>query len=278
MRKTIFDIIDEIDTNRITEATYLRIQGLFFNSKIIYNGANIAVEKCISMHLFKKWKYREVCTDIFDFTETYNIPLYADFLTFNDFLINAEFILNILYLLESETYQDSENIITTIKENIQYILDKFNYKVVKIESDKFIIIEKSEIVSEIAVLNEDIAPQIIEYSSNSVRGDANRKKELILRIAHKYEGIEHKLKNNNNNDLVKILGTLLNNLDLRHNNVVGKKSNEFVKNLSDAELEQWYDKTYDTLLYALMTSTYIDNKNEINQLNESLKPSNNLTF
>lgn len=235
------------------------------------------IDSYISIHLIKNWKYSHMCTTTEEFIELCGIPIHEDDIGIEEFLINVEFIANLLNLIirQKPHYLDLIEIIDEILKNINFILDKYNFKIQELEQEKVIIVPKSEIISEIAVLNEDVAPQIIEYGANSIKGDVNRKKELILRIAHKYEGIEQKLKNNNNNELVRILGTLLNNLDLRHNNVVGKKSNEFVKNLSDEELENWYDRTYDTLLYALMTNTYIENKKEIFSLNELLTPSAN---
>ena len=60
---------------------------------------------------------------------------------------------------------------------------------------------------------------------------------------------------------------LLNNLNLRHNNLAGKYKKEYVVNLNKEDIEKWYDKLYDMILGILTLNDYLDVNGEIKDLN-----------
>ena len=61
---------------------------------------------------------------------------------------------------------------------------------------------------------------------------------------------------------------MLNNVHIRHNNKSGKNKKEFVANMSDEDLENWYDETYQLLLFCVLIK---DNKGRKDKLDELLK-------
>ena len=61
---------------------------------------------------------------------------------------------------------------------------------------------------------------------------------------------------------------MLNNLDIRHNNRDGKNKKELVLNLTDLELENWYDELYQLLLFCVLIK---DNKERKDKMAEFLK-------
>ena len=46
---------------------------------------------------------------------------------------------------------------------------------------------------------------------------------------------------------------------------------DIVKNMSNEELERWYDKTYDLLLMCFMFNNYLSFRDDIKDLNKNLK-------
>lgn len=270
MRKTFFDVLENISEESEIKSEYWRVQELFSLKEIWINGEKSTIQNYIDKNEFLNWKYRKTCLNIEDMAETYNLPFDWDEVTLEDFFLYLEFVLNLILLIKNKRWKEMQQTINLLENNITLFLDKYNHKIFQ-TSDKIIIIPKSEIVSELAILNEDIAPNIIEYQSISIKGNVKHKRELILGIAQKYEGIENKLKKEGHITLVNNIGCLLNNLHLRHNNKIGKKANDIVKDIPDDELEKWYDKTYDMLLLSIMTENCIKYKQDIDELCLALK-------
>ena len=81
-----------------------------------------------------------------------------------------------------------------------------------------------------------------------------------IKIKHKYKWIAYK--------------SLLNNLHIRHNNVEGDDYKKLTAEMPSNELEEWYDRTYDLMLLALMYANYLDYKPEIKDLRLIFKGSN----
>ena len=265
MRKTFFDTLDDISEESEINSEYWRIRRLFEDKEIYINCEKTTLKNYIDKNEFLNWKYRRTCLSIEDMASTYDIAFDWDEVELDDLFLYIEFILNLTILVKNKRWKDLKQIISLLENNIKLFLDKYNHKIFQID-DKIIIIPKSEIVSELVTLNKDVAPNILEYQSISIKGDLKRKRELLLGLAQKYEGIETKLKKEGHTTLVNNVGCLLNNLHIRHNNKVGKKANGLLKDIQNDELEKWYDKTYDLLLLSIMTDNCSAYKKDIEEL------------
>lgn len=84
-------------------------------------------------------------------------------------------------------------------------------------------------------------------------------------LSLKVESIEQKLKGTTYNPIANDVGNLYNNLHIRHDNFGGNPNNNII-DMSDEELEKWYDITYDTTLTALMICHYLEYNKEIDNL------------
>ena len=60
-------------------------------------------------------------------------------------------------------------------------------------------------------------------------------------------------------------------MNIRHNNIEGKNAVEYVKNLSDEELEEWYDETYQMLLLCFLEYDNIERSKRIIKLKEIIE-------
>ena len=89
-------------------------------------------------------------------------------------------------------------------------------------------------------------------------------------LADKFEPMRGELKRVNK-ELESNTGYLLNKMNIRHNNVEGKNAIEYVKNLSDEELEEWYDEIYQMLLLCFLEYDNIERNKKISELKEVIE-------
>lgn len=277
MRKNIFEILKnkEVDiSNEIIKIETLMRKGGRFGKTL----KNLIDEN------FLKWTERGTYI-------TFNEPMYIlglpnfdvcltankfseyNKLTLDDMFNYFELISNMIFLLFDNAYYELKNYELTeyaniIFSNIRNILERYGYKYILQEENKIVYIVKiSEEATAVAENYEDIAEDVIEYKRFSLNGNLKRKRELLYNLSNKFEEIRPNLNQNCQSELVKDIGTILNGLNIRHNN----KNEEYVSNLSDDELEMWYDKAYDTMLLAFMQNRYLAYKNDIKKLRTTLK-------
>ncbi len=267
MRKNLLDIIKEFDINPQEEI--YKIEYLFAIKKV---SGSSTIENIIEKSYFLKWAYRNTCLTIQEFRIKANLPIPHDESTYLNsditmMLTYFEFIFNMLYLVNLSNHHFLIDPMKTIGANIHFILDKLNYKMHATEEGFHLIIKKSEEVTAVIENYPDISEEVIEYNRFSLSGNLKRKRELLSTLANKFEAIRGNLIANCQNDLTKDIGTILNGLNIRHNN----QNNDFVKSLSNEEIENWYDRAYDTILLALMQNKYIEYKSEIKDLRIALK-------
>lgn len=276
-RQNLFEVLKTVDTSPIQEIR--KIENLFSGLRVEFQRQMYTIEEIIQDFQFLNWKYRSSYLSISEMRDRcriiskYDIKnnMYASFDTmFNYF----EFILNLIELIKDSRFliNKIKAYVNLIEENISIVCDKNNMKIQKVE-DQIWIVEKSDKVTMISELYPDIASNVIEYNRFVLKGNLNRKRELLNSIAQKYEGIKSRLKGANQSNLVTDIGTLLNNLHIRHNNIEGEEFKELTVNMPNEELEEWYDRAYDLMLLALMYNDYLDNKKDIEKLKLQLKNS-----
>ena len=94
-----------------------------------------------------------------------------------------------------------------------------------------------------------------------MRGDLEKKKSIIVRLAGILEGKQARL-NQVSPTLKKDLFYIFNNFNIRHNNC-DNQSKDYKPAIADMdknELEKWYDETYQMCLLAFMELEQADRK------------------
>ena len=95
------------------------------------------------------------------------------------------------------------------------------------------------------IVESKLAYEIIQYNHHLLKGDIEKKRRILKVLADKIEPMRTEFKKQQKNkELESDIGFLLNNMNIRHNNLEGKNAVDYVKELSDEELEEWYDETY----------------------------------
>lgn len=135
---------------------------------------------------------------------------------------------------------------------------------------KYVIIEKNKAAAEAAELVEDenTIIELLEYNRFALKGDLSEKRKILNSIAQYIEPLlrSRKLQRAGYSQLESDAGFLANSFHIRHNNKTGAKAQEFIVNLSDSDLESWYDKSYSVFLSVIMLSEQIDVAGEIKTL------------
>lgn len=146
--------------------------------------------------------------------------------------------------------------VKTVSNSIGYKLIRSNNRLIIVEDNAFAN-EAAQAVSEFADVKEALS--ILEYNHFSNKGNIERKKEILIKIASLLEpwrddlnnNIEFKnvlkLKNNNKVLALEKLFRMFNELNIRHNN-----EDQMLTGLSDREIESWYDKIYTMSLFVIL--------------------------
>lgn len=276
MRRSIIDKINNTNINYSDEM--IRVELIFSKAPIVehfYVGNfglpatnMMTIEKYINDFLFIKYEYAGTYISVRDMRSSLGIT--EKDLNKNNkekLLLYYKFILNMISLLNRKllpTDRYNQNSVNKILNNIQIILEKLNYKIVR-KNNYFYIVEKDISSSAISEIYPELSDTVIEYRRFDMKGNIDAKRNLLQTLSLKIEGIASRLKGTTYNPLVKDLKNLYNNLHIRHNNLGENPNNNIIK-MNDKTLENWYDITYDTTLTALMICNYLDYHAEIDSL------------
>lgn len=205
---------------------------------------------------FDLWKYKKNYLSFdelrshlgFTYTKAWDYSFNAEIESIYDFFVYCEMILNmILVVLPEEAQIVNDNIIKKIIYIINYDLESLNYTVSKMSDDQYIIVQKDAAVSEVVELVEPtIADSILEYNHYVLKGDLEKKKNILVKIANALEPQKSEIKAINY-QLFKDYFYLINNMDIRHNNCDSSDTsnyNAYFDKLTLKEKEEWYDEIY----------------------------------
>lgn len=150
-----------------------------------------------------------------------------------------------------------------LMQHILKVCDAIGYKQ-ESEGDFTVFVEKNAVVTAVAesdLIPDDLSYKLITYDHHSMRGDLEKKKSIIVRLAGILEGKQARL-NQVNPTLKKDLFYIFNNFNIRHNNCdsQSKDYKPAIANMDKQELENWYDETYQMCLLAFMELEQADRK------------------
>jgi len=277
--KSIFEILEE---KYDIEQEFNVINRLFSEPNIITyeqygEGKLVPIEIAINSTCFYSWKQRRGCISLADMREKLELNNVSS-VTKSDMITYLEYFCNIIYLANKKLYYTSFHIqdshqktqqFIMLEDNINILLDHLNYeKQIFEEEEKVILIPKNPAATAAAeISSKDTAMAILKYHHASLKGQIEEKRRLLLSIANEYETLLTK-PISGFSDYFDKATNMLNNLNIRHNNKVGKNKKDYVANMKDEDLERWYDELYQLLLFCILIK---DNKERKNKITELLK-------
>ena len=148
-------------------------------------------------------------------------------------------------------------------EQVRVIADKIHYKEILVDGHYIYVEENPAAVSVAETLEGEIALETLRYNHHSMKGDLVAKRKMLVLMADWIEPKEKELADVNNR-LKTNLFSNFNNFNIRHNN------SDKTAHLTEAELEEIYDDTYQLWLLAVLT---LDNRERQKKYEEMRKES-----
>ena len=281
-RKNIFEILAE---NNDLEREAERIADLFDSEKLLienhnYTKADYTLKSFVTYFCFDDWKNRGHCVDLHDFLETVNYDDYCDRAKNGDieaFLVFLEIVLNCWKL--AETYMKTN-------EGIQYYtnfyllfdimtdcLSHYNHTAVYDENtEQVLVIEDNPAITAVAeIVEPKLSLDVLKYNHHTLRGEIDKKKAILLELGAELEP-KRKTLSGINSTLEDGIFFMLNNLNLRHNNMSPDDKNykEFVAKMDSETLENWYDELYQMILLAFLEIDQIERNSKVKTLKANI--------
>lgn len=249
---------------------YQRLYKMFYYKR---DGAMLSFHD-ICAYCFERYPFRGTCISLDDFDEYYGFDFLipSEQVELNQLISFCEYIYNFaqysfVSTLDRKAYTGDDFLfhINTVMESIGYMKSR--------QDNLTIFVPKSQpaiVVSE--MLPPDLSYKVIEYNHHSMKGDLARKQATLKLLADQLEAKKKELISLNKS-LADDLFYLLNNMNIRHNNV-DQESKSYKKGVADMpkdELEEWYDRTYDICLYAFMTLDQADRNAKVKELKAKIE-------
>lgn len=268
-RRNFFDrLVRTLDFQK----EYQKIESLVLQPHSLHG---YSIENSIERY-FKDWKYNanylsfKEMRDQLKFTFVrngyYDMPT-GHIKDANDFFDYCEMIINMIVLLPEEEAEYHGNNVNEIMRLIDYDLNSLNHKIRRID-DKYLIIQKDATVSEVVDIVEDsLAKIILEYNHYLLKGDLEKKKNILIKIANALEPQKCEIKSMNY-QLFKDYFYLINNMDIRHNNCDSSDAsnyNAYFDKLTLKEKEEWYDEIYQM---SLLIFLLLENRNRTEKISD----------
>lgn len=159
-------------------------------------------------------------------------------------------------------------------QQVSKVIESVGYMPVQDGSVTIFAPKSAETIAVSEIIDPSLSYKVIEYNHHTLQGNIEGKKSILLLLGDKLEAQRAKLKQINNT-LEDSIFTLLNNLNLRHNNIdpESKEYNSFVATMPKKEIESWYDETYQLCLLAFLEIDSIERKQKVKALKQKLDAS-----
>ncbi len=256
----------------------IQIEMLFQSHILSFGYKEYSLETYVDRKFFREWKAREGCSDTDEMRAGLNIdgilrsadPSENEVLTYLQYTLNiAELCRRSFNKEEAPGYDFDIRNYTELLSRIREILKRFRYEIKYVREKEFIFLVPHDPAAE-AVEEDETDPvtsAITEYRSSSARGHIERKRELLSELGSRIETYRDNLKAENS-VLFSRIEFMLNNLNIRSDNVNGEGRIDRVASMSSEEMEQWYDETYQMLLLRILQHENAERIERVDRLAE----------
>ena len=259
MRRTFFDLLKDSEVNINTELQ--KLNNLLNQDCCYYRGKSFSLHDLVSGNFAKYYKRREHFLSLQEllsaiYLECFNIS------EFDKYFLYSEMYIDLITMLDDLDNEDVESQKQVIKCQIEKVISSLGYKFIVVD-DRQIIVENNVFANEAAQAVTEFADvkealSILEYNHFSNKGNIDRKKEILIKIASLLEPWRDDLNNNiafkdvlklDNKKVLAVekLFRMFNTLNIRHNN-----DGQQLTNMDNNTVEVWYDKIYTMSLFVIL--------------------------
>lgn len=230
-----------------------------------------SLEEKIGKGGFLKWSHRETYLSPSELKKVMGIEdIRRKELDDKKIIFYLEYILNMLHIFSDNNNVRNiheynpiadlpyEQIADSLYKNIEIILSQHNLEKYEVKKCLYRIITKNAAVDEaLKVVDPSIRYLVLEYNHVSIREDIGKKRDILCNLYHDFEQKRDELKKTSDGkSIASDLGFIFNNLDIRHNNVKGKHLNNAIKDMSEQEMREWYDKCFQIYITSVLFYEY----------------------
>lgn len=256
--KSIFDLENRLDINsefeRLVRELYEDRNAALYAEDEYHQKEYSTLMEAIDKMIFLKWKYRDTFIDVDEYLEYIGIDyertlIYgADPIDKTNFLYFLEFLANMWVLIKKEDSIELSQRAIAVMENIPKILEKMNYKIEKVNEEKYIITKRNaDVDSALTKVPENIASLLLEYNDFRIQSDIEAKKKILKDIDLYIE--KHKeIKEQTDSELYNSIGMVVNKMGVNH-----PIKEEPFKSFREKRLIEWYDKCFLMMIHAIRT-------------------------
>ena len=265
MRRNFYEIIKGAGINITNE--YNRINELFESTELSADSVRDSIESAF-LDFPKSFRGRTVSLDDFDSTYGFKKIGFASDVSIEELLSRCEYITNLCNQLckcWDSTLDVSDWLsIRLLTETIEGCIDELGFVPAKIE-DFVIYVEKdSAAISVAEIVPEQLAFVVLEYNHHKLKGDLNKKRQLLKEMADNIEP-ERKRLRSINSTLETQLCQLMNKF-IRHDH----SQTPFIVTMKKQEIESTYDDIYQMWLLAKLELDNLERKNRMQGLLEKI--------
>ena len=220
--------------------------------------------------------FRKTCLSLDDFDDFYGMYFEKNPSNFNlDYLILfCEYTYNLALYMQPMGmfgYMGALPQNQLYLQQVSKVIESIGYMPMKDGNVTIFVPKSAEAIAVSEIVEPSLSYKVIEYNHHALQGNIEGKKSILLLLGDKLEAQRAKLKQINKR-LEDSIFTLLNNLNLRHNNIDtdSKEYNSFVAAMSKNEIESWYDEVYQLCLLAFLEIDNIDRTRKVKELKQKL--------
>ena len=273
MRKNFAQVLKSAKID--IEAEYKRLYGLLYQEveHSNYIGNKIRYYDVINENFTAFW-FRGTSLTLDDFNSVNEFKF--DYIPQNldiNYLVNfCEYLYN-LSLVVYNTVHLYNNYASFVMEQIRRVIESIGYEQ---SQDNGIVIFVEKSVAAISVsetLPQPLSYKVIAYNHHSMRGNIESKKAILLQLSNLLES-KRKHLHSVNSALEDLIFYSFNNLNLRHNNVDEtnkSKYKKFIAEMSQSNLENYYDELYQMCLLAFLEIEQIERTKIFNELKSKIE-------
>lgn len=281
-RNSIFQIMEK---NNSIQKEAERIDSLFGKNELVYSDIPFdeglyTIKNYVSKFCFHKWKGRGHCIDFNDFLETVDYDgFYSKARTGNAdaFVVFIEIVFNCWKMVEagikSSEYTGYDTDFFFLQDIMIDCLSRYNHTAVYDENtERVLVIEDDPAITAVAEIFEpQLSLNVLKYNHYTLRGDIDKKKGILLTLGAELEP-KKKTLSRINSTLEDDVFFMLNNLNIRHNNVSPDSKNykEHVSKMSSETLESWYDELYQMMLLAFLEIDQVERSSRVKALKANI--------
>lgn len=250
---------------------------MFSENVSLYGGRYRTFAYMFNSELFRQWEYNQGRLSLGEILQDLNMLKYIDatlpkpIANEHEAHLALQLDLNIVSYAKKhkkvfvDYLWNDEKFFNEIGKKISYIFDKCNLKCVKHPKEDYYLIapldEKTQAVAE--KTDENTAFLICEYNSILLKGNVDRKREILKLLSNKIEPIIKSRQSNGKADfeykVFNDLAMVFNNFEIRHSNLDPNNVGTYKPTLASYTNKQWeeiYDATYQLILDALLIEDY----------------------